>query len=95
MIRYILSFIFSFIVLLGFGQVDFEQPVKWEFSIQNNAERTTLIFEAKLNPGWRIYSQNSDPNGPEPTYIDFVDEVELIGEVIEKGKLTKKNRAPF
>ncbi|MEE2953658.1 MAG: cytochrome c biogenesis protein CcdA [Bacteroidota bacterium] len=89
--RYILSLVFVVTTLFAFSQIDAENNVKWEFSIQKtSSENVDLIFEATLNSRWRIYSQKSDPHGPDPTYIEFTDGTELIGEIVETGELIRK-----
>ena len=69
------------------------EPVKWKATIEKNADEAdvyTLLFEARMDDGWAIYSQHTDDNGPIPTEFGFDEgaHFELIGEVVEKG--TKK-----
>ncbi|WP_086030535.1 protein-disulfide reductase DsbD family protein [Tenacibaculum holothuriorum] len=61
-------------------------PVKWSFKTEAISDNEfNLIFTAKLDQGWAIYSQHLDDGGPVPTefFFDKNDAVELIGEVAE------------
>ncbi len=65
------------------------EPVKWNLRIDPAEDgQYTLIFEAKMEEGWSIYSQHTEDNGPIPTEFDFDegDHYEVVGEVEEKGK---------
>lgn len=78
-----------FTTLKFFGQVDLLEPVTWNFFIneKSNSE-IELTFEASLDPDWKIFSQESDPdNGPFPTYFEFSEGVELLGATLEEGHL--------
>jgi thiol:disulfide interchange protein DsbD len=78
----------SLILLLnsvGYGQI--HEPVKWKFSqkdLGNNEYE--LIFKATIDSNWHIYPLNG---GSSPTVFTFEknENIELIGEVIEKSKL--------
>lgn len=61
-------------------------PVKWSFKTERISENEyNLVFSAKLDHGWAIYSQHLDKGGPVPTefFFDKNDNVEFIGEVTE------------
>jgi len=65
----------------SFGQL--LNPIKWETRVKqvSNAEYQ-LIWEAKLQKHWHLYSQDIEPGGPIPTAFEFgelPDGVELIG----------------
>ena len=61
-------------------------PVKWTYSVKqlpnNEAE---LIFEAKIEPNWHMYSQFFEDGGPVKMTFNFEksDAYELLGEVQE------------
>lgn len=64
-------------------------PVKWESSSkQVSADEFDLIFTARLDKGWTLYSQHTSPDGPVPTSFTFEkgDHFALKGEVVEKGE---------
>lgn len=43
-------------------------PVEWSFSTEKVAEKEyDLIFTADIDPGWYIYSQKANEDGPIPT----------------------------
>jgi len=47
-------------------------PVKWIFSAERISEtEANLIFEAKIESGWHLYSQHLDGDGPIPTSFAF------------------------
>ena len=64
------------------------KPVKWEFRTESLAPgEFNLIFEAKMQKGWTVYSQFTDDSGPVPTEIVFEqkENIELIGKGAESG----------
>lgn len=66
----------------GFSQV--LEPVKWSFSQKKVAEREyDLIFTAKMDEGWHLYSTDLPDGGPIKTSFQFekLEQVELLGEL--------------
>ena len=52
-----------------FAQLD---PAHWKFNVKElSATEVELQFQLKLDNGWHIYSQKSDPNGPIPSEYTF------------------------
>ncbi|HSI68955.1 MAG TPA: cytochrome c biogenesis protein CcdA, partial [Gillisia sp.] len=72
-----------------FGTADNSQiadPIEWEAKIDKHTDSTaTLIFIAKLDKGWHLYSQEVDEDGPIPTTFTFTKSqgIELLGEMEE------------
>ncbi|MCM4159377.1 DUF255 domain-containing protein [Antarcticibacterium flavum] len=61
-------------------------PIEWEARIDKHTDSTaTLIFNAILDKGWHLYSQEVDEDGPIPTTFTFTktEGIELIGEMQE------------
>lgn len=61
-------------------------PIEWEATVeQENDSIYNLIFTAKLEEGWHLYSQEVDENGPIPTTFTFTSKegIELLGNVVE------------
>ena len=61
-------------------------PVKWTYSVnETSASEAELVFTAKLDAGWHLYSQYTDPNGPLPIVFEFArsNDYQLIGKVQE------------
>ena len=58
-----LLFAFVAAALIGFAQV--QNPAHWTYTATDlgNGE-VDLVFKVKLDDGWHIYSQYTDPNGP-------------------------------
>ena len=67
----------------AFAQVN---PAHWKFNVKElSATEVELQFQLKLDNGWHIYSQKSDPNGPIPSEYTFEDNANYkrIGGVVE------------
>lgn len=51
-------------ITTSYGQFDFQEPVKWKTSIEKiNELEYYLVFEAKIDNKWHLYSQFSDEKG--------------------------------
>ncbi|MBN2668654.1 MAG: thioredoxin family protein [Bacteroidales bacterium] len=64
-------------------------PVKWTFSSERVSESEyELIFNAKIDKDWHLYSVYSPENGPLPLFFDFEknDAYELVGKISESPK---------
>lgn len=80
-------FLFSIISILGYSQL--LNPVKWNYSIENNgSENATLVISASIDKGWHLYSQNIGEGGPVPTSFRFEKSsaYTLVGKVKEVPK---------
>lgn len=80
-------FLFSIISILGYSQL--LNPVKWNYSIENNgSERATLVISATIDKGWHLYSQFIGDGGPVPTSFKFEksNAYDLVGKVKEVPK---------
>ncbi len=61
-------------------------PVNWNFRAEPAGNNTfELVFEAKIDPPWHLYSSNLPENGPIPTRPHYTSEdgFEHIGELVE------------
>lgn len=61
-------------------------PVKWSFSTkQINESEVQLLFKARIDKTWHLYSQDIKPNGPVPTTfnIEKSNDFEIVGKVTE------------
>ncbi len=71
---------------MGFSQLE---PVKWTFEVEKiNAQEYDLIFTAKIERGWSVYSQYLESQqGPIPTSFEFdqSNSIQLIGNTKEVG----------
>jgi len=84
--------LFAIITLNIFGQSQIEDPVDWSFSVDYiENDIYNLVIQAEIEPGWNVYSQNVDPDGPIPTnfIFDKSDDYVLIDSVIESNTTTK------
>ena len=61
-------------------------PAKWTYSVkETSSNEAELVFTAKIDDGWHLYSQYTDPAGPLPIVFEFTksSDYELIGKVQE------------
>ena len=61
-------------------------PVKWTYSVkETSATEAELVMTAKLDAGWHLYSQYTDPNGPLAIEFSFNDspDYQRVGKVQE------------
>ena len=69
------------------NQSQIADPIEWDAKLEKqNDSIYTLIFEAKLDKGWHLYSQDVGEDGPIPTtftYNTSPETYELLGETIE------------
>ncbi len=79
-------------LLLGWSSLNaqVEHPVRWAYTanaVEGEESVFDLVFTADIDPGWYLYSQHLDDDGPIPTAIRFYenDALELIGETTEEG----------
>lgn len=77
----------SVLCTFGYGQI--LEPVKWDMTQEAlGNDEYKLIFTAKIDAGWSIYSQFTDDGGPVPTSFNFDEGAHYtrVGTVEEKGK---------
>lgn len=61
-------------------------PAKWTYTVkETSANEAELVFTAKIDDGWHLYSQYTDPAGPLPIVFEFTKsgDYELMGKVQE------------
>ena len=61
-------------------------PVKWAYRVDEvSPTEAELVFTAKLDDGWHLYSQYTDPNGPWAIVFEFTvgTEYQHVGKVRE------------
>lgn len=61
-------------------------PVKWSYSVKEiSPNAAELVFTAKLDAGWHLYSQYTDPNGPLAINFEFEESADYqrVGKVQE------------
>ena len=85
--KFLLLGLFGLMALLGSTaaaqQLD---PVKWTYSVsETSATEAELVFTAKLDAGWHLYSQYTSDQGPLPISFEFNDspDYQRIGKVSE------------
>jgi thiol:disulfide interchange protein DsbD len=90
--RKLLTLFLSFISFYGYSQI--LNPVKWEFGSEKISETEyNLIFVAKIDHHWALYSQYVEEGGPLPTVFSFTGtpDFELIEAVkeLDSNKVTQ------
>ena len=77
----------SFLIRMPGANAQTEKPVKWAFTVtQVNSSEAELVFKAKIEKGFHVYSQDINPDvGPIPTTFTFQpgSEYSLAGKVTE------------
>lgn len=64
------------------------KPVTWTFKTEKiNDKEYYLVYTAKIDKGWTVYSQFTSDDGPIPTSVNYDDisGVELVGKASESG----------
>ncbi|MEM6724144.1 MAG: protein-disulfide reductase DsbD domain-containing protein [Bacteroidota bacterium] len=77
---------------------NFQSPVTWTFRSEKVSDTEyDLHFNAKVDAGWHLYSQDIKEGGPIPTTFEFetTDGVSLEGKVAEEGKLISEYSSIF
>lgn len=70
------------------------EPVKWSFKVEQSApDEATLMFIAKADKGWHVYSQDIPPGGPIPTTFSFEKSAhfKLVGKVTEPKAIVEND----
>ena len=80
-----------FLILTVFlsTQAQILNPVKWKYSAEKLSETEyNLVFTAKIDKDWHLYSVYSPENGPLPLFYEFEksDKYELVGKIQEIPK---------
>lgn len=85
-ISFILAALFLPQLLSAQPQHGILNPIKWSASAERkNATEAEIVFTAKLDKGWHLYSQELPEFGPVPTNFTFTD---LAGATL-KGKVSE------
>src|SRR5687767_9469918 len=69
-----------------------QDPIKWNISAKKTAPNEyDIIFNAKLDAGWHVYSQTINPDAGTPSnFVLKKGNFTLEGKIKESGKLKKK-----
>jgi thiol:disulfide interchange protein len=74
------------------------KPIKWSFQSKKiNDSEFDLTFNAAIEKGWHIYSQNMKGEGPQPTSFKFdkSDNFQLIGKTSEESPKRSQHKEPL
>ena len=89
--------IFILLIFLAFtkGNSQILEPVKWTSKIEKkSATNFILIFDAKIEKDWHVYSQFTPENGPLPIEMTFKNQsgnFDLVGKTKERNTKTEFN----
>ncbi len=84
----LLSLFFSIFLLVN-SQAQVINPVKWSYSTERISKTEyNLVFNAKIDKDWHLYSVYSPDNGPLPLFFEFEksDNYEIVGKMTESPK---------
>ncbi len=90
-------FCLGILTILLFSLPTFTQilePVKWSFKVEQSApDEATLMFIARADKGWHVYSQDIPPRGPIPTTFSFEksSHFKLVGKVTEPKAIVEND----
>ncbi|MEX0966506.1 MAG: cytochrome c biogenesis protein CcdA [Bacteroidia bacterium] len=77
-----------------------ENPVHWKFEVKRTGDKTYELFaKANVDPGWYIYSQQMDFEGPGPVKTEFTyieaSGYNTKGKTLECGNLLEEEEPVF
>lgn len=94
----VLVALFLLIGFFGFSQFGMQKQedlVKWSYDVEKISDTDyNLIFKAFIAPEWHVYSQFTEPGGPQPLELTFegaATEFELVGAAEEGDTFTQYN----
>ena len=76
-----------------YAQAQMMEPVKFTTSLDTKDDGTgEIVFSAKIDPGWHVYSTDIGDDGPTRATFNAVamDGVEAVGNLKPRGKVTEK-----
>ena len=86
--KHLLTLILSLFFIVS-TQAQILNPVKWTYSTERVSKTEyNLVFSAKIDKDWHLYSVYSPENGPLPLFFEYEksDNYELIGKINESPK---------
>lgn len=91
LLRIIASIVVAATASVAYGQI--VNPVDWSWKLSmDNATEGKVVFTAKIDNGWHIYSTNVPEGGPHATNITFanIDGARLVDGLVESRKPVEK-----
>lgn len=85
LLQKVAAFVVLFLLFV-FAQAQILEPVKWSFSSKKISDNEAeIVFTAKMDKGWHLYSQDIPPDGPVATVFEMEKSknYEKIGKVTE------------
>lgn len=98
MMRKIFILVVGAIFISLFSNAQILDPVKWKFELKKiDKDLYDLVFKAKIDSNWHVYSQTIPDGGPVPTLFTFDSnaKVQYIGKVQETSKLIEEYDSNF
>jgi len=86
--KHLLSIFIVFVLFVN-SQAQILNPVKWKYSAEKISETEyNLVFNAKIDKDWHLYSVYSPENGPLALFFEFEksDNYDVVGEIQEFPK---------
>ena len=85
--------LFFFVITALIAQAQMMEPVKFTTNLDIKDDGTgEIVFSAKIDPGWHVYSTDIGDDGPTRATFNVVamDGVETVGKLMPRGKVTEK-----
>ncbi|HPB06209.1 MAG TPA: thiol:disulfide interchange protein, partial [Prolixibacteraceae bacterium] len=71
-LRLIVLTVGSLLLFTGLYHAQVSEPVKWKYTVEKISEtEAMLVFSAKIDEGWHLYSQYFPEGGPIPMVFTF------------------------
>lgn len=82
---------------IDLGAASMSDPVRWRTAIEQRDSTLQLVFKAKIDEGWHIYSANLPEGGPMPTCFRLLDTAaaRTLGPLLEFGEAVKEHDEAF
>jgi len=92
-LRLIVLTVGSLLLFTGLYHAQVSEPVKWKYTVEKISEtEAMLVFSAKIDEGWHLYSQYFPEGGPIPMVFTFNsdEKFSVIDSVMELSKVVEE-----
>ena len=89
-----ISILSALVIFVSLANAQILEPVKWSFSSKKTGDtEAEIIFTAKMDKGWHLYSQDIPSDGPVATTFVFEksNKFQLIGKVSEPKPIVEND----
>jgi DsbC/DsbD-like thiol-disulfide interchange protein len=92
MMKYLLIIMVAIVFTGEKAKAQIEHPVEWSYAAKHiRNHQAILMFRAKIQAGWHIYSTKQEPGGPQATKINInpATSFQVIGSLTEPTPIKK------